>query len=133
MTWLTWRQFRIQALTGLGALLLLAIHLVILAEQIRHSQTVELGTCVAHGTCGTKAGGLADQYATKLNMLSYSLVAVPGVIGIFWGAPLITRELEGGTHRLVWNQSITRAAGWPRSSVWSVVPAWPWPGSTAFC
>ena len=34
--------------------------------------------------------------------------AVPALIGIFWGAPLIARELETGTHRLVWNQSVTR-------------------------
>ncbi|MGH8514478.1 MAG: ABC transporter permease, partial [Gammaproteobacteria bacterium] len=26
----------------------------------------------------------------------------------FWGAPLIARELEHGTHRLVWTQSVTR-------------------------
>jgi hypothetical protein len=28
---------------------------------------------------------------------------------MFWGAPLIARELEAGTHRLVWTQSVTRA------------------------
>jgi hypothetical protein len=33
---------------------------------------------------------------------------VPGLIGAFWGAPLIAREIETGTHRLVWNQSVTR-------------------------
>ncbi|GAA1537297.1 hypothetical protein GCM10009678_19670 [Actinomadura kijaniata] len=27
--------------------------------------------------------------------------ALPAVVGIFWGAPLVTRELETGTHRLV--------------------------------
>ena len=32
----------------------------------------------------------------------------PAVIGAFWGAPLVARELEAGTHRLVWNQSVTR-------------------------
>ena len=32
----------------------------------------------------------------------------PAVIGAFWGAPMVARELEAGTHRLVWNQSITR-------------------------
>ncbi len=30
------------------------------------------------------------------------------MIGVFWGAPLIARELENGTHRLAWNQSVTR-------------------------
>lgn len=27
---------------------------------------------------------------------------------MFWGAPLVTRELESGTFRLAWNQSVTR-------------------------
>ena len=36
------------------------------------------------------------------------LGAAPAVIGAFWGAPLVARELEAGTHRLVWNQSVTR-------------------------
>jgi hypothetical protein len=33
---------------------------------------------------------------------------LPPLLGIFWGAPLIARELETGTYRLVWNQSVTR-------------------------
>jgi hypothetical protein len=33
---------------------------------------------------------------------------VPALIGAFWGAPLITRELETGTLRLAWTQSISR-------------------------
>ena len=36
------------------------------------------------------------------------MLVLPALIGIFWGAPLIARELEAGTHRLVWNQSVTR-------------------------
>ena len=36
------------------------------------------------------------------------MYVVPALIGIFWGAPLIARELETGTHRLAFNQSITR-------------------------
>ena len=46
-------------------------------------------------------------------MILYSLsvlviLIAPAIIGIFWGAPLIARELETGTCRLAWNQSITR-------------------------
>ncbi len=36
------------------------------------------------------------------------LVLLPVVIGLFWGAPLIARELESGSYRLAWNQSVTR-------------------------
>nr|MDT0665722.1 ABC transporter permease [Micromonospora sp. DSM 115978] len=35
-------------------------------------------------------------------------LVLPAVLGAFWGAPLVARELEAGTHRLVWNQSVTR-------------------------
>jgi hypothetical protein len=33
---------------------------------------------------------------------------VPGVIGVFWGAPLLARELETGTYQLAWTQSVPR-------------------------
>lgn len=36
------------------------------------------------------------------------VLLLPALVGLFWGAPLITRELEADTHRLVWNQSVTR-------------------------
>jgi hypothetical protein len=34
---------------------------------------------------------------------------VPGLIGVFWGAPLVTREIETGTFRLAWTQSVMRS------------------------
>jgi hypothetical protein len=36
------------------------------------------------------------------------ILLAPAIIGLFWGAPLIARELETGTSDLAWNQSITR-------------------------
>ena len=39
---------------------------------------------------------------------SSSSRVAPALIGVFWGAPLVARELEAGTHRLVWTQSVTR-------------------------
>ena len=36
------------------------------------------------------------------------ILIAPAITGFFWGAPLIARELEAGTFRLTWNQSITR-------------------------
>ncbi|MET9318488.1 ABC transporter permease subunit [Kribbella sp. NPDC003505] len=102
MIWLTWRQFRVQ---------FLVVAAVILATT---------AVLVATG------GSLADDYHrvtdSFINNLSYQplrmwlyrigmvlLYAVPPVIGAFWGAPMIARELETGTHRLVWGQSISRS------------------------
>jgi hypothetical protein len=44
----------------------------------------------------------------SLRLFGTALVGVPAFIGAFWGAPLVARELEAGTHRLAWTQSVSR-------------------------
>lgn len=57
----------------------------------------------------TAGSSLVDQVSSSDQTLYYAgLPAVPAVIGMFWGAPLISRELETGTHYLAWNQGVTR-------------------------
>ena len=34
----------------------------------------------------------------------------PLLVGLFWGAPVLAREFERGTHRLAWTQSVPRRA-----------------------
>jgi hypothetical protein len=36
------------------------------------------------------------------------LLILPMLVGMFWGAPLVAREIEHGTHRLVWAQGTSR-------------------------
>jgi hypothetical protein len=36
------------------------------------------------------------------------LPVAPLLVGVFWGAPLLSREFERGTHRLAWTQSVSR-------------------------
>ncbi|MFG2054620.1 ABC transporter permease subunit [Micromonospora sp. NPDC048930] len=105
---LTWRQFRAPALAGLGGLALLAAYLVHLGLAVRHDHDAYLSRCRAGGDC---AGALAQFLGDHQNTLLYLaalLALVPALLGMFWGAPLVARELEAGTHRLVWNQSVTR-------------------------
>jgi hypothetical protein len=40
--------------------------------------------------------------------LSLLLPLAPILVGIFWGAPVLAREAERGTHRLAWTQSVSR-------------------------
>ena len=49
-----------------------------------------------------------DTKTTVYTTATLAMLAVPAVIGVFWGAPLVARELDAGTHRLVWCQSVTR-------------------------
>jgi len=36
------------------------------------------------------------------------MFAAPAIIGVFWGAPLVAREVDAHTYKVAWNQSITR-------------------------
>jgi hypothetical protein len=40
--------------------------------------------------------------------LSVLVVTVPGILGVFWGAPLVAGELESGSFRLAWTQDVSR-------------------------
>lgn len=100
MIWLTWRQFRTQATVVYLALAFLAVLLAVTGPQL-----ADLYAGAGDDLFGRITS--ADQSVYYLGLLV--TVLVPAVIGMFWGAPLITRELETGTFRLAWNQSITRA------------------------
>lgn len=106
MIWLTWRQFRVQAVTAIAALVALAGYLAFLGVDLRKSykDNVECTGC----SRAAAQNIFENDYYGMLLLTGLLLVLVPAVIGAFWGAPLIARELETGTHRLVWNQTVTR-------------------------
>jgi ABC-2 family transporter len=113
MIWLTWRQLRGQAVTAGVALLAAAIALAVTGPQL-----AGLYDSSGLASCATRCGAQASTFINNVKGSSAELIfyggvvllyAIPAVIGVFWGAPLVTRELETGTFRLAWNQSVTRA------------------------
>jgi hypothetical protein len=111
MTWLAWRQHRQQALFGALSFALLAVFLLLTG---RHMHSVfgssGLSHCLAtrnHGDCGELESAFETRFGT-LRQLAPFLMVLPGLVGLFWGAPLLARELEHGTHRLVWTQGVGR-------------------------
>jgi hypothetical protein len=113
MIWLTWRQFRPQAVTSLAVLAAFAI-VTGATEPHLASMYASSGITTCHGQgCNRLAGnflGLVNGIYPVVFMLGIATVILaPAIIGIFWGAPLIAREFETGTFRMVWMQSITRA------------------------
>ena len=108
MIWLTWRQFRAQALATLAVLIAAAVVLLITGIQMRDSYHADLATCAAQNNCNTVLNNLQGNYNAMLQFCELLMVVIPALIGIFWGAPLIARELETGTYQLVWNQSVMR-------------------------
>jgi hypothetical protein len=114
MIWLTWRQFRIQVWVALGALALAAIVLGATDPHLAHVyRTGGLATCTADNCVSAQAAFFSAVKADSTYPALYFagigiLYLTPILIGMFWGAPLIARELEAGTLRLAWTQSVTR-------------------------
>ncbi len=103
-----WLQFRNQALVVFGGLAVLAIILAITGPHLVHLFDTSVATCAAHGDCSATDTAFLHNDRTLQILLDGLVVAVPGIIGVFWGAPLVARELESGTFRLAWTQSVTR-------------------------
>jgi hypothetical protein len=112
MIWFTWRQFRTQTWVTLGALIVITVVLAVAGHNLADLWTSS-GAAACHSDCSTAFSNFMEQVRSGLNDKVYNfslaiMYVVPALIGIFWGAPLIARELETGTHHLAWNQSVTR-------------------------
>src|SRR5256885_11901107 len=101
MTWLIWRQRRLQVLAVAAVFAAFAVLLLVTGLQMASEYHSALAACAANGTCGSLGSGLTLGTApvTFLVMLT---MAVPAVLGVFTGAPLVARELELGTSQFAW-------------------------------
>ncbi|SCE71879.1 transporter [Micromonospora mirobrigensis] len=120
MIWLTWRQHRRQAFFTLLGFAALAALMVPIGLSMRHSYA-ELGlaecarqlaatdvTPATREACDAGFYRFTNRYG-DLNLLAVLLLALPVLVGLFWGAPLVAREVEQGTHRFAWTQGIPRS------------------------
>jgi hypothetical protein len=104
-----WIQFRTQAAAGAGLLAVVAVVFALTGIQLAHSYDAAVALCQQQGNCAGLSGFFpSDGYRTVNKGLDVAALAVPALIGMFWGAPLIAREFETGTFRLAWTQGVTR-------------------------
>ncbi|MEU0789039.1 transporter [Amycolatopsis sp. NPDC005961] len=121
MIWLTWRQHRKQALFTLGALIALAA-IMVPTGLAMHAKYDSLGLPACRAALGTASmitqteatsncEGLGHQFQQQFSgmvFVAVLFVVLPVLVGVFFGAPLVAREVEQGTHRLVWTQGVSR-------------------------
>ncbi|GAB3151654.1 ABC transporter permease [Microbispora hainanensis] len=108
MIWLTWRQFRVAAATAAAALVVLAAALALTGPGLASGYSAGITACARDGGCPRFFDRFFDDHQLPFLAVTLVVLILPALLGLFWGAPLVTRELEAGTHLLVWNQSITR-------------------------
>ena len=109
LVWVTWRQHRM-ALVGVTVLLGgLALYLLIMGLKI-HSGYASVTSChpARSSACQLASNLFTNDYHPTAQTLTGFLLAVPVLIGVFVGAPLLARELETGTFRFAWTQGCGR-------------------------
>src|SRR5690348_13954340 len=110
MIWLTWRQHRAAIVAIAVVVAILGTIFIVTGQQMANAfQQLGVADCLAHPThpnCGDIVGAFRDTYGTFIAASGW-LSLLPAVLGMLVGAPLVARELEHGTHRLVWTQSIS--------------------------
>jgi ABC-type transport system involved in multi-copper enzyme maturation permease subunit len=113
MIWVNWRQHRSQAIACLGVLVALAIYAIVVSTSMRTAFSNDgLPACLARsgGTgCPNAITAFTNKFGSAVNVAFWSVLLIfPGLLGVVIGAPLVARELEFGTWRLAWSQSVTR-------------------------
>jgi hypothetical protein len=110
MIWVGWRQQRTEAAIAAAILALLAAVLVPTGLQMASAYHHDgLSACTGlsiEGPCGPAVGAFLARFDQIGNFIAW-LTLVPGIIGVLLAAPLLV-QLEQGTYRLDWTQSITR-------------------------
>jgi hypothetical protein len=77
-----------------------------LAGRLARAQLAAALLACAAVAAAVLTAGRAD--GTVRVWLSVLVVTVPGLLGVFWGAPLVAGELESGSFRLAWTQDVSR-------------------------
>ena len=106
---LTLRQFRASALTVYAALAVIAVVLAVTGPRLTGFYDAHIAGCqTTANQCTAALLTFLSFYHAVQASLGPILLVLPALIGIFWGAPLLAHELETGTYRLAWTQSLTR-------------------------
>ncbi len=130
MTWLVWRQHRAQVYIAAALLAALAILLLVTGLQMASQYHSALASCAASHSCGNLPGTLTLGNHV-VGFLVIMTMGVPGLLGLFWGAPLVAAELETGTSQFAWMQSITRKRWLAVKAGWVLLAAAVWGGAVS--
>jgi ABC-type transport system involved in multi-copper enzyme maturation permease subunit len=119
MIWLTWRQHRKQALFTLIGLAVLAAIMIPIGIVTHHAFVHDgaadclrkLGNAPLIQQNGPGCDAAVQRFTSQygnLSQVGQLFIFLPLLVGLFFGAPLVAREVEHGTHRLVWTQGVSR-------------------------
>jgi hypothetical protein len=110
MTWVTWRQSRLELLLGAAVLAIVAAVCVWLGLDAHARYDAAGLPCIgdpnANAACWSAEANFLNRFR-NINLLFNSLTILPLLLGLLLAAPAVL-EIESGTCRLAWTQSVTR-------------------------
>jgi ABC-type transport system involved in multi-copper enzyme maturation permease subunit len=108
--WVGWRQQRTETLVAAGFLALIALLLIPTGLDMASTYHRDgLSACLGQNispSCDDAIQGFTSHF-DQLGSLIAWFTLVPGLVGVLLAAPFVL-EMESGTYRLAWTQSITR-------------------------
>lgn len=129
MIWVTWRLHRNQATFAVAAMVGLAAILVPTGIHFAHVYNQAVAGCGSASGCGDLSDVLFQGDRWLFNLVPVLVMVVPALFGVFWGAPVFAKEIEDGTHKLAWTQSVTRRHWAATNIVWVLLGAAVWGGA----
>lgn len=111
LAWVTWRQHRFALAGVLVVLGGLGLFLLVDGLAMHHAYaSLGLDSCgrLDGPGCRSQLTAFEQDYQGWPDHLPQLLMFLPGLIGVFVGAPLVARELESGTFRFAWTQGRSR-------------------------
>lgn len=108
LVWVVWRRYRATLAGTIAILALLAGYLVLDGLHLRAAyETYHTCTPAGSANCQFAWESFRDGYG-QAGLTGIVLLLLPGIVGAFFGAPLLARELETGSFRYTWTQSAGR-------------------------
>jgi ABC-type transport system involved in multi-copper enzyme maturation permease subunit len=128
LTWLVWRQHRASAAISAALLAAFAALVVFTGLQVAAHFHAAFGSCLAAGSCRFPNDDVTLDSGPVGFIIEFTL-AVPALLGMFLGAPLVAREIETGTGQFAWTQGVTRRHWLAYKVGWLLLAALAWGGA----
>ena len=123
MNTLIWRLHRQQAYFAAAGLIVVTVVLVITGTRMTDEFHSAIAACTPVHTCGSLR--LFDGDGAILDLV-LATAGIPLLFGLFWGAPLVAKDLEEGTQNFAWTQTVTRRKWFLSTAAAVVVVAAAW-------
>ena len=109
LAWVSWRQGRLALIGAVVFLGALALCLLLMGLKI-HSLYATVTSCrpVNSAACSDVQSLFQNTYYITAEVTAAVLQAMPVLVGVFVGAPILARELDTGTSRFAWTQGAGR-------------------------